>query len=161
MVESPLKRYKGNPIIKPKSENLRLSPNGSVICKIPQGTKVYAIKEEGNWVAIQMVGYVWKKSLSDSRFKIEGYTLRAYHIFVSSEQEANEIKALLDKGSDFCQLAKDRSKGPNAEKGGDLGIIDKGDLMPELDSTLSKLKIGETSDVVKSKLGFHIFKRYE
>ncbi len=87
--------------------------------------------------------------------------VRALHIFVKTEEEAKEIKALLDKGSDFKTLARERSKGPNAEKGGDLGIVEKGDLMTELDSTLSKLKVGEASDVVKSKMGFHIFKRYE
>ncbi len=147
--------------IKQESENLRLSPNGTVICKLPQGTKVIGLAEQGNWVAVQLVGYIWKPSLSDSRFTIEGYNLRAYHILVHTEADAKEIKTLLDKGSDFSQLAKDRSKGPNAGKGGDLGIINKGDLMPELDGTLSKLKVGETSDVVHTKMGFHIFKRYE
>jgi parvulin-like peptidyl-prolyl isomerase len=147
--------------VKQESENIRLSPNGTVICKLPQGTKVIALAEQGNWVAVQLVGYVWKPSLSDSRFKIEGYNIRAYHILLHTDAEANEIKALLDKGSDFRQLAKDRSKGPNADKGGDLGIINKGDLMPELDGTLSKLKVGEISDVVQTKMGFHVFMRYE
>ena len=161
-VQAQLKIKKGDELfVKPEFENLRLSPKGSVICKLPQGTKIYAIEEQGNWVAVQMVGYIWKKSLTDSRFDIKGYAIRALHIFVKTEEEAKEIKALLDKGSDFKTLARERSKGPNAEKGGDLGIVEKGDLMTELDSTLSKLKVGDASDVVKSKMGFHIFKRYE
>ncbi len=147
--------------VKEESENLRLSPNGTVICSLPQGTKVVALAEQGNWVAVQIVGYIWKKSLTESRFTIAGYNLKAYHILVSTEAEAKEIKALLDKGADFSQLAKERSKGPTAEKGGDLGIINKGDLMPELDAPLSKLKVGETSDIIPTKIGFHIFKRYE
>lgn len=147
--------------IKPSSENLRLSPNGSILCTVPQGTKVIALGEQGNWVAVQIVGYIWKNSLSDSRFNIKGYTLRALHILTHSEEEANEIKKLLDAGGDFKKLAIEKSKGPNAEKGGDLGLITKGDLMPELDQTLSQLKIDEVSKVVKSKMGFHIFKRYE
>ncbi len=161
-VQAQLKIKQGDELfIKPEFENLRVSPNGSVICKLPQGTKIYAFEEQGNWVAVQIVGYIWKKSLTDSRFDIKGYTIRALHIFVKTEDEAKEIKALLDKGSDFRTLARERSKGPNAEKGGDLGIVQKGDLLPELDGTLSKLKVGETSDVVKSKMGFHIFKRTE
>ena len=147
--------------IKPNSENLRLSPSGSVVCQLPQGTKVIALAEQGNWVAVQVVGYIWKKSLSESRYNIEGFAIRVLHILVNSEEEAKEIKTLLDKGSDFKQLAKERSKGPNAEKGGDLGIVNKGDLMDELDGTLRKLKVGEISNVVKSKMGFHIIKRYE
>lgn len=147
--------------IKPESENLRFSPNGSIICQLPQGARVIALGEDGNWVAVQIVGYIWKGSLSDSREKIEGYSIKVLHILVNTEAEAKEIKELLSKGSDFKQLAKARSKGPNAEKGGDLGAVNKGDLMPELDNTLRNLKAGQTSDIVKSKMGYHIFRRYE
>ncbi|NOZ61479.1 MAG: hypothetical protein GXO74_07335 [Calditrichaeota bacterium] len=147
--------------VKPNFENLRLSPNGSVICRLSQGTKVIALGEQGNWVAVQIVGYIWKGSLSQDRFSIKGYTIRALHILVATEQEAKEIKSLLDGGADFRKLAKERSIGPNAKKGGDLGIITKGDFLPELDSTLSGLKVGEISAIVKTKMGYSIFKRYE
>ncbi|MBD3288821.1 hypothetical protein GF337_08475 [candidate division KSB1 bacterium] len=85
--------------------------------------------------------------------------MRALHIMVKTEAEANEIKKLLDSGRDFSELAKARSIGPNAQKGGDLGVIHKGDLLPELDAALRKLKIGEVSTVLKSEIGYHIFKR--
>ena len=147
--------------VKPDFENLRLSPNGSVVCRLPQGTRVIALAEQGNWVAVQIVGYIWKPSLSPDRFSIKGYTIRALHILVKTEEEAKEIKGLLDGGADFKQLAKERSIGPNAKKGGDLGVVTKGDLMAELDNTLSKLKVGEISGIVKTKMGYHIFKRYE
>lgn len=161
-VQAQLKIKQGDELyVKPEFENLRLSPNGSVICRLPQGTKVVALGEEGNWVAVQIIGYIWKKSLSENRYSIQGFTLRALHILVSTEDEAKEIKALLDNGADFKKLAKERSIGPNAQKGGDLGIITKGDLLPELDKTVSSLKVGEISDIVKTKMGYHIFKRYE
>ena len=143
------------------TENLRLSPGGSIICKLPQGTRLIAIEEQGNWVAVHLVGYIWKKSLTQSRFDIPGFTMRALHILVATQEEANEIKKLLDQGTDFKELAKQRSKGPNAPRGGDLGIITKGDLLPELDKAISSLSVGQTSDVIKSELGFHIFKRTE
>jgi hypothetical protein len=147
--------------VKEPTENLRLSPSGSVICQLPQGTKLIAIEEDGNWVAVHLVGYIWKKSLTQSRFDIPGFTMRALHIMVATEQEANEIKKLLDQGGDFKELAKQRSKGPSAARGGDLGIITKGDLMPELDKTISSLAVGQTSGVIKTEAGFHIFKRIE
>jgi len=160
--EAQLKIKQGDELfVKVASENLRLSPSGSIICKLPQGTKVIAIEEQGNWVAVHLVGYIWKNSLAVSRFDIPGFTIRALHILVATQEEAQEIKKLLDQGSDFQQLAKERSKGPNAARGGDLGLITKGDLLPELDKAISSLQVGQTSDVIKSQLGFHIFKRTE
>ncbi|MDZ7342405.1 MAG: peptidylprolyl isomerase [candidate division KSB1 bacterium] len=160
--QSQLKIKEGDELfVKEASEKLRLSPSGSVICQLPQGTKVYAIGEEGNWVAVQLVGYIWKKSLTDSRFNIPGFTVRALHIMVQTEAEANEIKQLLAQGADFKQLAKERSKAPTADKGGDLGIITKGDLLPELDKAISALNVGGISEVIKTDAGFHIFKRIE
>jgi len=147
--------------VKEQTENLRLSPSGSVICQLPQGTKLIAIEEDGNWVAVHLVGYIWKKSLTQSRFDIPGFTMRALHIMVATEEEANEIKKLLDQGSDFKELAKQRSKGPSAPRGGDLGVITKGDLMPELDKAISSLGVGQISGVIKTEQGFHIFKRTE
>ena len=147
--------------VKKTSENLRVSPNGSVIAQLPQATKVTVLGQQGNWVAVQVVGWVWRPSLIENKEKIAGFTMRALHIFLKTKQEANEIKGLLNSGQDFAELAKKRSIGPNAEKGGNLGVIDKGDLLPELDSAIRKLKPGEISDVIKSELGFHIFKRLE
>lgn len=147
--------------VKADTENLRLSPNGTVVCKLPQGTKLIGIEENGGWVAVHLVGYIWKNSLTSSRFDIPGFNMRALHIMVKTEAEANEIKKLLDAGGDFKKLAKERSIGPNAERGGDLGVINKGDFLPELDKALSSLNIGQVSKVVKSSIGFHIFKRIE
>lgn len=147
--------------VKPNSENLRLSPAGSVICQLPQGTRLIAIEEQGNWVAVHLVGYIWKSSLSTNRFDIPGFTIRALHILVKTEEEALAVKKMLDGGSDFSQLAKERSIGPTAQKGGDLGIITKGDLMPELDQAINSLSVGKISDIVKTEAGFNIFKRIE
>ena len=147
--------------VKEATENLRFSPAGSIICKLPRGTKVIAIEEQGNWVAVHLIGYIWKKSLTATRFDIPGFTMRALHILVATEAEAQEIKKLLDQGADFKQLAKTRSKGPNAPRGGDLGLITKGDLLPELDKAISSLQVGQISGVIKSSIGFHIFKRTE
>ena len=147
--------------VKPNTENLRLSPGGSIICQLPQGTRLIAIEEQGNWVAVHLVGYIWKSSLSSSQLDIPGFNMRALHILVKTEEEATEIKKLLDQGADFSQLAKERSTGPTAQRGGDLGLITKGDLMPELDKAISSLAVGKISDVVKTEAGFNIFKRTE
>ncbi|MBD3288029.1 hypothetical protein GF337_04430, partial [candidate division KSB1 bacterium] len=103
--------------IKVPAENMRLSPNGTVITSIPQGTKLTALGQQGNWVAVQLVAWIWAPSLTKDIDKVEGYSMRALHIMVKTEAEANEIKKLLDSGRDFSELAKARSIGPNAQKG--------------------------------------------
>jgi len=55
-------------------------------------------------------------------------TLRARHILVKTEEEANKIKSELARGKDFAELAKLYSDGPNASAGGELGFIGKGTL---------------------------------
>ncbi len=147
--------------IKVQSENLRLSPQGTVITQLTQATKATVLGEEGNWVAVQIVGWIWKPSLTAVKYKIENFYMRALHIMVPTEAEAKEIKRLLDSVGYFMTLSKERSKAPNASKGGDLGKISKGDLLPELDTSISNLKVGEISQAIKSDLGFHIFTRLE
>lgn len=104
----------GDVVYVKEMENLRLSPNGSVLTQLPQGTRLSVIGEQGNWVAVQVVGWIWKPSLVDSKAKIKGLTMRALHILVKTQAEANEIKQLLASGKNFAELAKERSKGPNA-----------------------------------------------
>jgi len=42
-----------------------------------------------------------------------------------------------------------------------MGYVKRGDLMPELESAVFALKAGETSGVVKSSVGYHIFRAEE
>jgi parvulin-like peptidyl-prolyl isomerase len=74
---------------------------------------------------------------------------------------AENIKAFLNAGEDFDGLAIKYSKGPNADMGGDLGFIGRGDMMPEIEKAVLKLEPGQVSDVIETKLGYHIFKVIE
>ena len=84
--------------------------------------------------------------------------LRASHIMVDTEAEANEVLQKLKEGGDFAQLAKQYSKDPSKERGGDIGYFIKGQLMPELEEICFKLQVGQTTDIIKTKFGYHIIK---
>ena len=84
--------------------------------------------------------------------------LRASHIMVDTEAEANEVLQKLKEGGDFAQLAKQYSKDPSKDRGGDIGYFIKGQLMPELEEICFKLQLEQTSDIIKTKLGYHIIK---
>lgn len=70
----------------------------------------------------------------------------------------NSIETRLKEGGDFGELAKIYSDGPNAEEGGLIGFVRKGDMMPEIEKVVLDLQEGEISGIVQTGLGYHIFK---
>lgn len=71
---------------------------------------------------------------------------------------ANNILARIREGSDFAELAKVYSEGPNAGEGGLMGYIKKGDLLPEIEKVVFELNEQETSGIIQTSVGYHIFK---
>jgi peptidyl-prolyl cis-trans isomerase C len=83
--------------------------------------------------------------------------VHARHILVETEDEAKAVKEELQKGADFAELAKSKSKDPSAAaEGGDLGFFSKDQMVPEFADAAFKLEKGQTSDPVKSPFGWHI-----
>ncbi len=83
----------------------------------------------------------------------------ASHILVDTEEEAKEIKNLLEQGEDFAQLAVSRSTDSgSAQLGGDLGYFSRGKMVAEFENAAFSLGIGEISDPVQSSYGYHIIK---
>jgi peptidyl-prolyl cis-trans isomerase C len=100
-----------------------------------------------------------KKVYDEAAKQITGeQEVRARHILVETEDEAKAIKAELDKGADFAELAKKKSKDPGASDGGDLGFFTKEQMVPEFSAVAFSLEPGKISDPVKSQFGWHIIK---
>src|SRR5215472_14960566 len=100
-----------------------------------------------------------KKVYEDASKQISGeQEVHARHILVETEDEAKAVKAELDKGADFAELAKKKSKDPGASDGGDLGFFTKDQMVPEFSEVAFKLEPGKVSDPVKSQFGWHIIK---
>jgi peptidyl-prolyl cis-trans isomerase C len=85
--------------------------------------------------------------------------VRARHILVPTEDEAKAVLAEVKKGTDFAELAKQKSKDPGAAaEGGDLGYFGKDQMVPEFAETAFNLNKGQVSDPVKTQFGWHIIK---
>ncbi len=86
--------------------------------------------------------------------------VRARHILVATEADANKVLADLKAGGDFAAIAKERSSDPGAApRGGDLGFFKKGDMVAEFAAMAFSLKPGETSPrPVKTQFGWHVIK---
>lgn len=85
--------------------------------------------------------------------------VKASHILVEEEKVANELKARLDKGEDFAELAKEFSTDPGSrESGGELGYFPAGKMVQEFDQVAFSTPVGEISPVTKTTFGYHIIK---
>ncbi|MDF1794469.1 MAG: peptidylprolyl isomerase [Thalassobaculaceae bacterium] len=82
---------------------------------------------------------------------------KARHILLESEDGAREVIAALDDGADFAKLAEQKSTGPSAAQGGDLGWFKAGQMVPEFSEAAFALEPGAyTKDPVKSQFGWHV-----
>ncbi|MFW9826816.1 MAG: peptidylprolyl isomerase [Candidatus Thorarchaeota archaeon] len=104
-----------------------------------------------------------KQTKGDSSKKlgapIRGGKIRASHILVDKFNKAQEIYEELLAGANFEDMAHKNSTCPSRKRGGNLGEFAKGDMVSEFWDANTKLKIGEISQPVKTKYGYHIIKR--
>lgn len=72
------------------------------------------------------------------------------------EADAARIRQRLIQGEPFDLLAAQFSQGPAAAAGGDIGFVEKGTLLPEVDAVAFRLAKDEISEVIVSPVGLHI-----
>lgn len=83
----------------------------------------------------------------------------AEHILVSEEALAKEIRQRLDEGEDWDLMARTYSTDTaNNQNGGDLGWFPRGQMAKEFEDLAFSLKVGETSQPVKTDFGWHIIR---
>lgn len=85
----------------------------------------------------------------------------AAHILVDSEDKAKALKAEIDGGKDFAEVAKENSSDGSAANGGDLGWFGKGQMVPAFEEAVVAMKVGEVSGPVQSQFGWHLIKLNE
>ena len=86
-------------------------------------------------------------------------TVRASHILVEKEYEAEDVLKKLNEGNSFESLAKAFSKCPSGEDGGDLGEFRRGQMVKPFEDAAFALQPGEVSGPVRTQFGYHIIKR--
>ena len=87
--------------------------------------------------------------------------VHARHILLESEADARAVLGEIAKGVAFTELAKKRSKGPSAPRGGDLGFFRRQQMVPEFSAAAFALGAGEVSAPVKTQFGWHVIQVVE
>lgn len=96
---------------------------------------------------------------------------RARHILIKTNELINDeeakkrllaLKQRLKEGDDFATLARGNSddKG-SALKGGDLGWVGPGVLVPPFEEAMNKLALNQVGDPVQTQFGWHIIQVLE
>ena len=75
------------------------------------------------------------------------------------QRKVAQVQAALADGQSFADVAVAYSEGPNATRGGVIGVVAKGDLFdPSVDQAVFALAVGEVSQPVVSSRGVHILR---
>lgn len=80
----------------------------------------------------------------------------ARHILVSSEDKCLELKAAIEGGADFAQVAKDNSSCPSSNDGGNLGSFGPGQMVKEFDEVVFSAPVNVVQGPVKTQFGYHL-----
>ncbi len=76
---------------------------------------------------------------------------------LAAREEAERALARARSGEDFARLAREYSDDPGTrDKGGELGWVRKGELLPQFEDALFSMRVGQISDIVETSFGYHI-----
>ena len=74
--------------------------------------------------------------------------VKASHILLNTEEEAQGVLSQLNTGADFDQMAKLYSKDLTKDRAGDLGYFRRGQMIPEFEKVCFALEPGQMSGIV-------------
>lgn len=89
---------------------------------------------------------------------MEQEQVRAKHILVENEEEAQKVAKEINEGLSFEDAALKYSSCPSNAQGGDLGFFTRGRMVPEFEEAAFALELGKVSEPVKTQFGYHLIK---
>ena len=80
----------------------------------------------------------------------------ARHLLVETEEQCNDLKTQIEGGADFADLAKQHSKCPSGQQGGELGEFGPGMMVPEFDKVVFSAPLNQVQGPVQTQFGYHL-----
>lgn len=148
-------------LLEQEAINLKIESSKEVQDKLNQ-VKAQLVQQEvidrhiKSVITDNMVDDEYKKLTENLKGKEE---IKVSHILLETKEKAEEVRKKLNKGSKFNALAKEFSKDDESKaRGGELGYILQGQLVPEFENKAFAMKVNEVSEPVKTNFGWHIIK---
>jgi len=136
------------------------------VAKLPQGGVSEIVRSANGFHILKLVE---RKSGGGPKIAVE--QIHARHILIKTNELVSQDQArrrledlrerLVNKASDFAELARLYSNDGSRDKGGDLGWIYPGDTVPEFEKVMNELKVGEISQPVQTQFGWHLIQVIE
>jgi len=80
----------------------------------------------------------------------------ARHILVDSEEKCLELKAEIEGGADFADVARQHSSCPSGRQGGALGTLGPGQMVKEFDEVVFSGELNTVLGPVQTQFGYHL-----
>ncbi len=80
----------------------------------------------------------------------------ARHILVDNEEKCLELKAEIEVGADFADVARQHSSCPSGRQGGELGTFGPGQMVKEFDDVVFSGELNTVLGPVQTQFGYHL-----
>jgi len=158
-----------------ESFELRLAEHGMTEAElrknIEQGCKVDLLVERIGAEAVEPTDEDLRAHFETNREQyVQPERASAQHILIKPASDADadrvvaesrmeEIRAKIEGGAVFDELAAAHSDCPSSKQGGSLGWFGRGMMVPEFDEAVFAMEVGELSEVIETQFGFHVIYR--
>lgn len=95
---------------------------------------------------------------NENDFKVAEDQVAVQHLLVDKRETAQLALQEIRAGKSFEKVIEEKTSGVDNRSGGDLGFVQRGELIPELERQAFSLPVGQISPVIKSAFGYHLIK---
>lgn len=88
----------------------------------------------------------------------------AFHILTETQESAAQLHKQLTENAtmdNFVALAKEHSKCPSGQNGGNLGLFNRGQMVKPFEDAAFGMQVGQLSDPVQTQFGWHLIVRVQ
>ncbi len=135
-----------------------------IVTRMRPGDYSEPIQSSGGFQIVKLNDMRGAERMMVDQLRVRHILLRPNEILDEAAvlQKALGVRAQIMGGDDFATVAEAVSEDPgSAAEGGDLGWLSPGDTLPEFEQAVAQLELGEISEPVQTRAGWHLIQAME